>query len=474
MTPSSLVRVRSRRVWTGAPGGPVPSVVTVRSGIIERVDLAPGQPTPGVPETDLGDLLLLPGFIDVHAHLTMPADGRPYEIVHAAGDDELLATGRANALRHLAGGVTTVRDNGARGDLGVRLREELAAKAPAPRVLAAGRPLTPPGGHFHFCGGVAATPADVRDAVHRLADEGVDHVKVMASGGGTVGSRPEESTYGLDHLAAAVSAARARGLRVAAHCRGTDSLRLALRAGVDCVEHVDFLTRVPGAEAVVAYDPEVGAMLRDQGTWISMTLQAGGYDTLLGLRADPARLRRLERYFADKLAILGRLLADGLEGQIVISTDAGPSDTQFGRFPLGLALAAQAGWHPSSALHAVTSRAARAAGLAHLTGQIAPGLSADLVAVHPALLDPAPAPADVRWVMTCGHEFPLARPPRELANGRSVAGGLRRLRGIRTLEDAFGGALPAPQVSADFSAVTAAHPRPDFKRQILAAVAGTV
>ncbi len=364
-----------------------------------------------MPEIDLGELLMLPGFIDVHAHLTLPADGRPYEAVNAASDDDLLETGHANALRHLRGGVTTVRDNGARADLGTRLRGALAGQPVSPRVLVAGRPLTPPGGHFHFCGGTAETVADVREAVRRLAGEGVDHIKVIGSGGGTAGSRAEESTYSLEHLRAAASAAHALRLQVTAHCRGTESLRLALRAGVDCVEHADFLTRVPGAGAVVAYDEEIGVMLRDQGTWISMTLQAGGYDTLLELGenpvADPARLNRLRRYFADKLAILERLLQEGLEDQIVISTDAGPSDTQFGRFGLGLAMADQVGWKPPAALHAVTSRAAAVSGLAGRAGQIAPGLSADFVATGADFFNNGSTPAQVRWVMTRGLEVPM-------------------------------------------------------------------
>lgn len=409
---SGLFRVRSRRVWTGARGcTPSPAVVTVRNGVIEHVEPGECPPRDGVPETDLGELLMMPGFVDVHAHLTLPADGRTYEAVHASGDDDLLQTGRVNALRHLRGGVTTVRDNGARGDLGTRLRAALAAQPVAPRVLVAGRPLTPPGGHFHFCGGTAATVPDVRNAVRRLAEEGVDHIKVIASGGGTAGSRPEESTYSLDHLRAAVCAAHGLGLRVTAHCRGTESLLLALRAGVDCVEHADFLTTTQQGGAVVAYDEQAGAMLRDQGTWISVTLQAGGYDTLLELRerplAEPARLSRLRRYFAGKLAILQRLLQEGLEDQIVISTDAGPSDTQFGRFGLGLTLADQAGWKPPAALHAVTSRAAVTAGLGGRAGQIAAGFAADFVAAAPEFFTGGSTPPRVRWVMTRGIEVPM-------------------------------------------------------------------
>jgi imidazolonepropionase-like amidohydrolase len=413
--PSGSLRIRSRRVWSGAHACTLaPAVVTVRDGVIEQVEPDDGQSRADLPEVDLGDSVLLPGFIDVHAHLTLPADGRTYEAVHTLADGDLLEIGRANALRHLRGGVTTVRDNGARADLGTMLRSELAAQMIAPRVLVAGRPLTPPGGHFHFCGGTAATVTDIREAVRRLADEGVDHIKVMASGGGTAGSRPEESTYSLAHLRAATATAHALGLPVTAHCRGTESLRLAVRAEVDCVEHADFLAPLPGADAVMAYDAEVAAMLRNQGTWISMTLQAGGYDTLLELAGDPAahpaEVGRLQRYFAAKLRILERLLHDGLEDQIVISTDAGPADTRFGRIGWGLALASAIGWKPTESLRAVTSRAAAVLGLGGRAGQIVAGCSADFVAVGPELFDEEGATAHVRWVMTRGREVPMPEP----------------------------------------------------------------
>ncbi|WP_432826246.1 amidohydrolase family protein [Dactylosporangium sp. CA-092794] len=411
---AGALAVRAARVVTGDGGDPVrrDAVVVVRGGVIEAV--RDGAAAGSTAALDLGDVTLLPGFVDAHAHLSLPADGQSYERVHRLTDEDLLCYARANAELHLRSGVTTIRDNGARGQVGVRLRELLAPDPAAPRLLVAGRPLTPPGGHFHFCGGAAGTPAEIRDAVHRLADEGVDHIKIIASGGGTAGSRPEECTYAGEHLRAAVETARARGLATTAHCRAAESARRAVAAGVDCLEHLDFLRPVAGGDPVVEYDAETVRMIRDAGTYLSMTMQAGGYDTLLDLRTRPdpdeRAVARLERYFADKLGVLRRLLDDGLAERIVISTDAGPSDTRFGRFHLGLELAAETGWPVPDVVRAATTRAAELCGLGATTGRIAPGYAADLIAVGGDLPADVCRARDVRFVMVRGETVRLTRP----------------------------------------------------------------
>lgn len=369
--------VRARRVFT-ATGAPAirDGAVAFHNGTITFVGPAAAMSTPAAGVVDFGDATILPGFVDAHAHLSLPADGRSYEDLHAGPDEPLLRAGLANARRHLSCGVTTVRDNGARGQLGFAIRRT----APL-RVLACGRPLTPHGGHFHFCGGEADTPTELDAAVRTLVAEGADHIKLIASGGGTAGSAPHESTYDRDQLRLAVQTAHALGRLTTAHCRSTESLRRAVAAGVDCVEHVDFL----GPDASVAYEPAVAEQLGSAGTYLSMTMQAGGYDALVDSAAGidtgrgTADLDRIRAYFDDKLATLARLLADGFAERIVLSTDAGPSDTRFGRFGLGLALAVEAGMTPVQALTAATRTAAAACGIADRVGTLRPGQAADLL-----------------------------------------------------------------------------------------------
>jgi imidazolonepropionase-like amidohydrolase len=398
--------LRARRIFTATSDDVITDgVITFTTGVITYV----GPDPRGCPVLDLGDVTILPGFIDAHAHLSMPADGRTYEQIHRESDETLVRTGLDNGRRHLASGITTVRDNGARGTVGFAIRNA-AGNSPMPHILVAGRPLTPRGGHFHFCGGAADHPAEIEAAVRQLGAEGADHIKLIASGGGTAGSSPEDCTYTVDQLRVAVDTAHALGLSTTAHCRSTESVRRAVVSGVDCVEHMDFLQPDPPHGAVTRYDPEVVGLLRDAGTYVSMTMQCGGYDTLLELNADPRQSTeesspdavRLRRYFDDKLGILAALLRDGLTDHIAISTDAGPADTRFGRFSLGLGLATDAGMTPTQALIAATRTPARLCGIADRAGTLHAGAAADLLVLGGDPTTSITATSDIRAVLVDG------------------------------------------------------------------------
>ena len=83
-----------------------------------------------------------------------------------------------------------------------------------------------------------------------------------------------------------------------------------------------------------------------------------------------------------KLGIFNRLMGDGMRPLLVVSSDAGPFDCEFGRMHYGMELAVQAGMSPLQAIEAATSIAARACGVAALTGTVEPGKEADLLVVH--------------------------------------------------------------------------------------------
>ena len=174
----------------------------------------------------------------------------------------------------------------------------------------------------------------------------------------------------------------------------------ALEAGLDCIEHAEFL--IPGkvveygggisSSGIMEYDPAVAERFASQGTFISYTFQAGGYDSLVELRAkagherltpdETARRDALESYYDMKLEIFRRLLGDRMHPYLVVSSDAGPFDCEFGRMHYGLELAVQAGMSPLQAIEAATSIAARACGVADLVGSLEPGKEADLLVVH--------------------------------------------------------------------------------------------
>jgi imidazolonepropionase-like amidohydrolase len=360
------------------------------------------------------DSTLLPGLIDAHAHLTLPANRLTYEQMFLEPDEMMALVSLRNLQRHLRSGVTTIRDNGGRNRVTFVVREALRrGYFVGPRLLLAGRPLTHRRGHFHFCNGEADGEVEIQAAVRALVAEGADHIKIMASGGGTAGTSPYHASYTTHELRIAVETAHGYGRLTTAHCRARQSMHNAVEAGLDCIEHAEFL--VPPEQSVreppvssygIQYDPRLTDRLLQAGTFVSFTFQAGGYTTLLELRqgADDTNEQRdeLERYFDAKRELFGKLLRDGMLPRLVISTDAGPADTEFGHLEQGLQLAVQSGMSPRQALEAVTRVAAEACGVSHLVGSLEVGKEADLLVVDGNPLQEIDAIVDVRAVYVGG------------------------------------------------------------------------
>ncbi len=373
-----------------------------------RDELREGQATGTV--VDLSDHVVMPGFVDVHTHFTLFADRRSYEDMATDSDELMLLAGADNARRHLHAGVTTARDNGSRNGLGTLLREGIRrGVVPGPRLLVSGRPVTKPGGHFHFCNGVADDEDDVRKAVAQLVEEGVDHIKIMASGGGTVGTDPTAATYSVKELRAAVETAHRADRLTTAHCRAIESMKRAVEAGVDCMEHAEFLR----PDGQIRYDEDLALRLLASEIYVSPTLAAWHYDTILELRELVGRdgatheqreqLAELEADMKIVLEIFGRMLDSGLKDRLVGGTDAGCFDVTFGHIEYSLDLMVQGGMTEMEAIKASTSLAARAIGVDSFTGSLEPGKMADLVVLKESPLADIKATGEVAAVCQEGN-----------------------------------------------------------------------
>jgi imidazolonepropionase-like amidohydrolase len=332
-----------------------------------------------------------------------------------------------NLQRHLGAGVTTLRDNGGRNRVTFIVREAInRGYFVGPRLLLSGRPVTHRYGHFYWCNGEADGLEAIRAVVRQLVAEGADHIKIMASGGATAGNIPYYASYTAEELRVAVETAHGLGRLTTAHCRAKQSMINALEAGLDCIEHAEFL--VPGdiveygagvsSSGIMQYDPRVTERILRQETFVSFTFQAGGYDTLVELRTkreqaplSPAEQRRrdsLERYYEMKLGVFGSLLRDGMRPRLVVSSDAGPFDCEFGRMHYGMELAVQGGMSGLQAIEAATRVAAEACGVASLTGTVEAGKEADLLVVRGNPLADIRRMADVVAVYRGGrHVGPL-------------------------------------------------------------------
>jgi imidazolonepropionase-like amidohydrolase len=416
--------IRAGRVVTASPPGTITDGAVVVDGSRIRAVGPAAELLGGVSAASVEvypDGTLLPGLIDAHAHLTLAGDRRTYEQMILDPDEMMALVSVWNLQRHLACGVTTLRDNGGRNRVTFIVREAInRGYFVGPRLLLSGRPVTHRHGHFYWCNGVADGLEAIRATVRQLVAEGADHIKIMASGGATAGNIPYYASYGVDELRVAVDTAHGLGRLTTAHCRAKQSMLNALDAGLDCIEHAEFL--VPGqvveygggvsSSGIMEYDSRVTERLLHQETFVSFTFQAGGYDSLVELRAkqDTDRLTRaetarrdaLEAYYEMKLGIFSRLLADGMRFQLVVSSDAGPFDCEFGRMHYGLELAVLAGMSPLQAIEAATSVAARACGVAEITGTVEAGKEADLLVVHGNPLEDIRRMADVAAVYKGG------------------------------------------------------------------------
>jgi imidazolonepropionase-like amidohydrolase len=228
-----LTAIRAAWLFDGTNPTLLPDPTVVLDG---RTIVAVGSAVPvpdGATVVDLAGATLLPGLVDGHVHLIFDASDDPVSALAGRDDAAAFAAMARSARAAARGGVTTVRDLGDRGYLALGLRRAVAADPTLPEILAAGPPITTPGGHCHFLGGEAAGVDGVRAAVRTHVERGVDIIKIMASGGNmTPGSRPEQPQYSLSELRAAVDEAHRHNLPITAHAHATQAIVAGLAAGL--------------------------------------------------------------------------------------------------------------------------------------------------------------------------------------------------------------------------------------------------
>ena len=400
----ATLAIRAQRIFDGERVV-TNALVLVDDGRIIAVDTSGATPPDGAELVELGrEMTLLPGLVDCHMHLVLDATPECVAHVAAADETELMEQMEQRATTALMRGVTTVRDLGDRGYLAVALarRGQASGATLLPEIIAAGPPITTPGGHFAMLGGEAAGADALRVAVQERAERGCQWVKVMASGGNmSPQTSPWLSQYSQDDLRVIAGEAHARGLRAAAHAHGTSAIADATDAGFDTIEHATFFT-----SDGVALDPAIVDRMAARRTFISGT--AG---VLPGHTPPPAIAQRLARILENALTChrAGVRIVWGPDGGI------GPGKPHH-VLPFAIEQMCGYGWTATESLRAATSLAAEACGVAGRKGSVATGADADLLIVHG---DPTDDPAsihEVAGVLRAGRfAVPLATVPSTLA-----------------------------------------------------------
>src|SRR5262249_49417121 len=232
--------------------------------------------------------------------------------------------GVKNGNTTLRAGFTAVRNVGARGFSDVALRDGInAGEIEGPRMLVSGPPLGITGGHcdnnllpaeFQYKEeGVADGPWSVRAKVREAIKYGADLIKFCASGGVlSKGDQPGAPQYTLEEMQAIVEEAHKLGRKVAAHAHGAQSIKDAIRAGVDSVEHASLI------------DDEGIAMAKQHGTFLvfdiytdDFILQEGAKNGMLPESIEKERnLGKLQRENFRRALLGGAPMAFGTDAGV--------------------------------------------------------------------------------------------------------------------------------------------------------------
>jgi imidazolonepropionase-like amidohydrolase len=400
--PPAPILVRAARMLDVTTGRMLRDVSVVVTG--DRITAVnPATPPAGARVMDLGDVTLMPGFIDLHTHLSgeIGANSFVEPVLETNVDAAYKATRHARTT--VMAGFTTVRDFG--GEITVALGRAVDRQdVVGPRVIPSRNALGITGGHCDVTGfapgileqspkeGVADGPWEVVEAVRYQIKHGAQVIKTCATAGvlsleGPVGAQQ----YTYEELKAMVDEASRHGVKVAAHAHGVEGIKAAVRAGVASIEHGSVL------------DDEAIALMKQHGTYLVPT-------AYLRERINMAVLPPLVRRKAESvlpLAEAGNKKAIAAGVKIAFGTDA--AVYPHGENAKEFAVYVRLGMTPLAALQSATSVAADVLGRDD-RGVIAVGKLADLIAVPGDPLLDITATERVHWVMQGGRVLKDEKP----------------------------------------------------------------
>jgi len=337
----------------------------------------------GAEVIDLSKMTVMPGFTDSHVHITGQAGGDYYETLFRRNVMDEAVSAHIYAKRTLDAGFTTVRSLGSGPFVDIALRNAInRGDIPGPRILAANMYIGSTGSHGDLTGfspwlgdrtppemsAIADGVEEVRKKVRYLIKYGADVIKF----GATAGVLTEEASvgapqYSQEEMNAIVAEAHLHGIKVTAHAHGAEGIKMAIRAGVDSIEHGSFL------------DEEGIRMMKERGTYLSADIYNDDY-----ILAEYAKFNT-PQVIIDKEKLVGRVQRENFKKavqagvKIAYGTDAGV-------YPHGwngkqFAKMVEWGMTPMGAIQASTVSNADLFGWGDRIGSITAGKFADIVAV---------------------------------------------------------------------------------------------
>jgi imidazolonepropionase-like amidohydrolase len=366
------------------------AVIVIEENRVKEIGAASDVRVPGSAEVvDLSTYTLMPGLIETHLHLFAAnavffENYRLAEYVTHPNLQMLYAMRGAQVM--LEAGFTTIRNHGhptshaSRSETyEVAIRDAFnAGLFPGPRMLT--------GGYCHITGGhldlvtpraarrspgvTADGPWDLRKQGREILRAGADFLKTcLSGGGGTAQEAPDVRNMTQEEINAVADEAHSFGKQCAAHCFTPLSQKMAVKAGVDTVEHCVFT------------DDEAIAMIKGEDKFLVPTLSHRS-DRAIEIRRTHgapkevlAKMKRLQPYCWDtfkKIHQAGIKMAMGTDTQV---------DPEIGTNAYELEIYVNLGMTPMEAIQTATKNAAEAIWLGRETGTLEPGKYADIIAV---------------------------------------------------------------------------------------------
>lgn len=373
--------------------------IVVRGSKIENVGGA--ALVMGADVIKLPNATCLPGLIDVHTHIILQGD------IIVDYDEQLLKESAAyRAIRGVAAakmalnhGFTSIRDLETEGagytdaDLKKAINQGIV---PGPRMLVVTRALNVTGAYallgynweYDFPHGVQVCdgPDGCRKAVREQISHGADWIKVYADQrtfqgpGNEIHSRP---TFTLEELEAITDEAHRERHKVAAHASGQEGVHTAVEAGVDSVEHGNYIAE------------EDLKTMAAKGIWYVPTPWLSEY-RMEQFPEQKAAMERSDMIYADTVK---RARAAGVK--IAYGTDAGAFEWTITP-AMQLPTMVRYGFTPMEAIQSATSVASQLMGWENQVGTIEAGKFADIIAVSQDPLQDIKALQNVSFVMKDG------------------------------------------------------------------------
>ncbi len=388
-----MLILRSSRLIDGNGGDVIRDAAVLIDGQrIKQVGTATeiaAAAAPGSEIVDMGSCTLMPGLIDCHMHIEafniLTTDNYRVATFEVTPQLQMLQA-LLNAQICFEMGLTTLRSQGWIGYTGQLTAEALAIRdaiehgfVAGPRLLVSGWAAVT-GGHLDLilpgnaprpAGTVADGPWELRKQVRANLRMGCDWTKTCASGGGgTDKEQPGVRNMTQEELKAVVEESHYAHKPVTCHCFTPESQKMAIRAGVDTLEHAVFTDDEALAMIVGEGKPVVPTLAHRTDRAIDVRRRTGTSEFTLN------KMRALQSHTKEtfqRMHQAGVKMAMGTDTQL---------DPEMGSQAIELEVYVDYGMTPMEAIQTATKSAAEALFLEKDTGTLEAGKFADIIAVE--------------------------------------------------------------------------------------------